>query len=105
MAEKIVQVRPEIRESAQAMERRCREAERKGGMIQTGKVKHANFLTVDDMFAGMERNLARVKAIANERGGTDGVLSDANWVLLDDSAADAMNYLRMACEKIRAAEA
>ena len=76
---KAVQVRAEIRELAQAMERRCRESAKK---IASGEWKHINFASEADLIEGVERNLAHLKK--------DCAPLDEEAL---EAAADAANYL------------
>jgi len=74
-----VQVRAEIRELAQAMERRCRESAKK---IAAGEWKHANFLSEADLFGLAQRNLVQLEE-------TNLDLTPAKAL---EAAADCANY-------------
>jgi len=89
---KAVQVRAEIRELAQAMERRCRESVKK---IAAGEWKHANFLSEADLFGLAEHNLVQLEE-------TNLDLTPAKAL---EAAADVANYLNFLRLRIAASEA
>jgi hypothetical protein len=100
MSDKVVQVRDAIKEFAQAMERRARYGHKR---VVAEEVMASRFMSVAEMFAGMDRNLAKLQSILHSARGRR--LTAEEMIVVDDSAADVANYLRMACEKIRAAKA
>jgi len=102
MSDKVVQVRDAIKEFAQAMERRARYGHKR---VVAEEVMAAKFMSIKDMLEGAERNGKQVWEFCRLAEDEGRALSAAEKDQLLDAAADVANYLRMAVEKIRAAEA
>ena len=101
---KRVVVRKEIKDFAEAMERRARYGHKCANDEQQ-MVLPARFMSLADVIEGVDRNLAQVKDLVRIAVGVEperpNLLGPRDLLALEQASADAANYIRMAVEKIR----
>lgn len=88
---KTVQVRPDIKQQGQDMERRMRGADPR---VRSGDIEHHRRMDVEALCAGAQRNLDTLKGLAAVENRTDSTNTVA------EAAADLANYARFIARRI-----